>query len=69
MARLGWTMEQRAGVRTFSRLATLFAVLCLIIGIVTLMMGNAAGWVMIGLPVLVWAGMFLFLRNTQRSQP
>ncbi|MEU7696680.1 hypothetical protein ACF064_34120 [Streptomyces sp. NPDC015492] len=69
MARLGWTMEQRAGVKTFSRLATLSAVLCLIIGIVTLIMGNAAGWVMIGLAVTVWAGMFLFLRNTERSQP
>ncbi|MFJ8298265.1 hypothetical protein ACIQ9R_20585 [Streptomyces sp. NPDC094447] len=69
MARLGWTMEQRAGVKTFSRLATLSAILCLIIGIVTLIMGNAAGWVMIGLAVIVWAGMFLFLRNTERSQP
>ncbi|MFJ6723847.1 hypothetical protein ACIQPQ_02930 [Streptomyces sp. NPDC091281] len=69
MARLGWTMEQRAGVKAYSRLSTFFAVLCLAIGIATLAMGNAAGWVLIGLAVVLWTGLLLFLRYTKKSQP
>lgn len=45
-----------------------FSVLA-ISGIAIAVMGNGAGWLLVAIAVVLWAGLYLTLTYTQKSQP
>ncbi|MET8583156.1 hypothetical protein ABZX39_20125 [Streptomyces collinus] len=69
MGRLGWTMEQRAGVKQYFRITTAFVILGIILSIVLLSTGNTGGWLLLAISVIGWAGMYLTLKNINKAQP
>jgi hypothetical protein len=69
MNRLGWTLEQRAGVKWYFAFTSIFAAVGVILSIILIAMGNAGGWGLLAIAAIAWGGMYLFLRNTRRSQP
>ncbi len=69
MNRLGWTLEQRAGVKWYFTFTSFFAALGMILSIILIAIGNQGGWGLLAITVVAWGGMFLFLRNTRKSQP
>ncbi|MFF4841078.1 hypothetical protein [Streptomyces collinus] len=69
MGRLGWTTEQRAGVKQYFRITTVFVILGIILSVILLSMGNTGGWLLLAISVIGWAGMYLTLKNIKKAQP
>ncbi|MFE9400082.1 hypothetical protein [Streptomyces flavidovirens] len=46
-----------------------FAAVGVILSIILIAIGNQGGWGLLAITVIAWGGMFLFLRNTRKSQP
>ncbi|MER7765014.1 hypothetical protein [Streptomyces sp. NPDC097619] len=69
MSRLGWTLEQRAGVKWFFMLGSIAAVFGLILGIALVAMGNTGGWALVAIAVVTWSAGYVTLKNIRKSQP
>ncbi|MEU5180203.1 hypothetical protein AB0G49_09155 [Streptomyces longwoodensis] len=69
MGRLGWTMEQRAGVRQYFRITTFFAILGIVLGVVLISVGNTGGWLLLAISTVGWIGMYVTLKNIKKAQP
>lgn len=70
MPNLGWTLEQKAGIKRYFVMTSVFAVLGLFIGLALLIKGESAGGVaLISIAVIGWGGMYVTLKNIRKSQP
>ncbi|WP_037648977.1 hypothetical protein [Streptomyces flavidovirens] len=69
MNRLGWTVEQQAGIKRYFAFASFFTLLGVILSVVLIAMGNKGGWVLLAIVVIAWGGGYLFLNSTRKSQP
>ncbi|MFD0416812.1 hypothetical protein [Streptomyces sp. NPDC127108] len=70
MVRPGWTMEQQAGVRFYTRLTNIFALLLVtLFTALTLASGRHRGWAAVAVVVLLWAGFTLYMKRTKKGQP
>ncbi|MBB5102181.1 hypothetical protein [Streptomyces spectabilis] len=70
MGRPGWTREQQAGIRFYTRITNIltlvFVVLFSTLAIAT---GRHRLWVVIGAVALFWACFTLFMKRTGKGQP
>ncbi|MEU3556219.1 hypothetical protein [Streptomyces fragilis] len=69
MPRLSWTMEQRATVKRYMLLATLFTVAGVALGVFLVASGNAGGWVVLGMCLCMWSAGALLVGSVRRDQP
>ncbi|WP_030542174.1 hypothetical protein [Streptomyces albus] len=69
MARIGWTVEQRATVRRHSLFATVFTVLGVALSVFLIGSGNSGGWVVLGMVVCIAGAGYLFVGSIRRDQP
>lgn len=69
MGRLGWTMEQRAGVKQLFHITSLFAVLGIIVGVILICMHNAGGWLLLAISVFDWTGIYITINSISKAQP
>ncbi|MET9481650.1 hypothetical protein [Streptomyces sp. NPDC006638] len=69
MNRLGWTLEQKAGVKRYFAFTSFFAIIGVIFSAFLIATGNQGGWGLLAIVVIGWGGMYAFLRNVRRSQP
>ncbi|TKT10710.1 hypothetical protein E4U92_07290 [Streptomyces galbus] len=65
----GPSMEQRARSRMYFIMASIAFSVLAISGIAIAVMGNGAGWLLVAIAVVLWAGLYLTLTYTQKSQP
>ncbi|MER5304566.1 hypothetical protein ABT039_34575 [Streptomyces lasiicapitis] len=70
MRRLGWTMEQQAGVRFYLRITnSLTLVFVALFSTLAISTGRHRLWVVIAAVILLWAGFTLYIKRTKRGQP
>ncbi|MHB9756549.1 hypothetical protein ACYBSK_19445 [Streptomyces sp. BYX5S] len=69
MPRVGWSLEQRAVVKRYMAFATVFAVVGVLLGVFLIVSGNSGGWTFLGLIVVIYAGVAIFLNNMRKKQP
>ncbi|EPH46035.1 hypothetical protein ABT390_02355 [Streptomyces aurantiacus] len=70
MGRLGWTMEQQAGIRFYTRLTNIFTLLLIaLFTALTLFSGRHRGWVVVAAIIVAWACFTLYMRRTKKGQP
>lgn len=69
MPRVGWSVEQRAGVRRFMLFAALFAVAGVILSVFLIISGNTGGWILLGLVACMYCAGFVYIRGIKEKQP
>lgn len=69
MPRIGWSVEQRAGVRRWMQFSTAFFVLGVILSIVLIVIGNTGGWGLLVLISCIYGAAFMYIRNVKGEQP
>ncbi|MFF7203105.1 MULTISPECIES: hypothetical protein [unclassified Streptomyces] len=69
MSRLGWTLEQEAGVKRYFAIGSFFTLLGIILSVVLIAMGNTGGWALLAIVVITWTAGYFFLKTTRKSQP
>ncbi|MFD9905019.1 hypothetical protein [Streptomyces sp. NPDC059063] len=63
-------MEQQAGVRHFTKLTHVFALLLtLLFAILTLFTGRHRGWIAVAAVILIWGCFTLYMRRAKKGQP
>lgn len=66
---LGWTSEQKAGIRRWWQIGTIFTMIGVLLGVILIVNGNAGGWGLLVLLLAVWGAATYWLRTARRSQP
>lgn len=69
MPRVGWSLEQRAVVKRYMAITTVFAIVGVLFGVFLIASGNSGGWVFLALIVVIYAGVALFLNSMKNKQP
>ncbi|MFD6618762.1 hypothetical protein ACFWFB_26255 [Streptomyces albidoflavus] len=69
MPRVGWSLEQPAGIKRYMAIATGFAMVGVVLGVFLIASGNSGGWTFLGLIVVMYAGVALFLNTMRKKQP
>ncbi|MFF7965501.1 hypothetical protein ACFZC3_09075 [Streptomyces sp. NPDC007903] len=67
--RLGWTMEQRAGVKRYFTMGTVLVALGVALSIFLIASGNAGGWALLAIMVVPWILTYVYLRSLGKNQP
>ncbi|MFD5699477.1 hypothetical protein [Streptomyces lasiicapitis] len=70
MGRLGWTIEQQAGVRFYLRITNILTlVFVALFSTLAISTGRHLLWVVIAAVILLWAGFTLYMKRTKKGQP
>ncbi|GGR74977.1 hypothetical protein GCM10010252_11710 [Streptomyces aureoverticillatus] len=70
MGRLGWTMEQQAGVRFFARVTNILTLVFVVLfSILAISTGRHRLWIVIAAVALLWACFTLYMNRTKKGQP
>lgn len=66
---LGWTSEQRAGVKRWWQFATFFCFLGVALSVFLIVSGNSGGWGLLAFIVLLWGVGAYSMRTMKRDRP
>ncbi|MEU0914701.1 hypothetical protein [Streptomyces althioticus] len=69
MPHVGWSIEQRAVVRRWTRTAAFFTAAGVVLSAFLIVTGNPGGWVLLVMSTCIYGALHLFLRNAARKQP
>ncbi|RAJ57881.1 hypothetical protein K388_03940 [Streptomyces sp. KhCrAH-43] len=69
MPSVGWTLEQRAAVKRYMRFSAVLSAVGVVLSIVLILIGNARGWLLLGLIVCMYGATYIFIRYKAKSQP
>ncbi|MEZ7153945.1 hypothetical protein ACBR38_02775 [Streptomyces sp. MAD19A] len=69
MPHVGCSIEQRAVVKRWARMAAFFAVAGVLLSAFLIATGNPGGWVLLVMSLCIYGALHLFLRNAARKHP
>lgn len=66
---VGWTVEQRTTVKRYMLFATILSVVGVVLSIILILIGNAGGWIVLGMIVCMYGAGYMFIRSKADNQP
>lgn len=69
VTRVGWSLEQRAAVKRWMQVSTIFLIAGMVLSGFLIAKGNNGGWGLLVLCACMYGACFLYIRNIKRKQP